>query len=126
MILGQHGPVELSSLTTFSISITCRKPLGMRYDDYIGDCCRSLAEINDAPTDADLVHFIDLKRLAEEIANTFGYNSSNSVGHYLRMDSVELSVKVFESRLHDLRRSFPSNSTCLCKKPSISPVSTPD
>ncbi len=125
MIFGQHGLVEISSLTTFSISITCKKPLGMRYDDYVGDCCRSLAEINGAPTDADLIHFIDLKRLAEEIANTFGYNSSNNVGHYLRMDNVELSVKAFESRLHDLRRSFPSNSTCLCKKHSISLVSTP-
>ena len=97
----------------------------MRYDDYVGDCCRSLAENHIAPADADLIHFIDLKRLAEEIANTFGYNSSNNVGHYLRMDNVELSVKAFKSRLHDLRRSFPPNSTCLCKKPSISLVLTP-
>ena len=87
----------------------------MRYDGFIGDCCRSLAEIKNAPTDADLIHFIELKRLAEEIASTFGYNSTNTGGHHLRMDNVELSVKAFESRLHDLRRSFPSNSTCLCK-----------
>lgn len=114
----------ISPLTIFSISMTSRKPISMRYDDYIGDCCRSLAEINNVPTDADLIHFVQIKRLAEEIASAFGYDSPNNNGGHLRMDNVELSIKAFESRLHDLRRSLPSNSACLGKKPNFRPVQT--
>lgn len=94
-------------------SVVCRKPISMKYDDYVGDCCRSLAETNNAPTDADLIHFIDLQRLAEEIASTFEYDSKNNEGRYLRMDNVDLSIKAFKSRLHDLCRCLPSNSSCL-------------
>lgn len=96
----------------------------MKYDDYVGECCRSLAETNNAPTDADLIHFVDLQRLAEEIARTFEYDSTNSESRYLGMDNVELSVKAFESRLHDLRRRLPSNSTCLGKQSNLTPLST--
>lgn len=81
----------------------------MKYDDFVGDCCRSLATSNNTPTDADLLHFIGLQRLTEEVASTFRYDSINE-GRQLRMDNVELSVKAFKSRLHDLRCSFPSNN----------------
>lgn len=122
LISGEDNPVLKAELErtyvgvyyiSSCISMTSRKPISMRYDDYIGDCCRSLAEINNVPTDADLIHFIQIKRLAEEIASTFGYDSPNNKGGHLRMDNVELSIKTFESRLHDLRRSLPSNSACL-------------
>ena len=82
----------------------------MKYDDFVGDCCRSLATSNNTPTDADLLHFVGLQRLSEEVASTFGYDSINNEGRQLRMDNVELSVKAFKSRLHDLRCSFPSNN----------------
>ena len=65
-----------------------------------------------APTDADLIYFVGLQRLAEEIASTFGYNSINNRNRRLGMENVELLVKAFKSRLLDLRRSFPSNSKC--------------
>ena len=96
----------------------------MKYDDYVGDCCRSLAETNNAPTDTDLIHFIDLQRLAEEIARTFDYDSTNNESRNLGMDNVELSVKAFESRLHDLRRRLPLNSTCLGKQANLGAVLT--
>lgn len=96
----------------------------MKYDDYVGDCCRSLAETNNAPTDADLIHFINLQRLAEEIASTFEYDSKNNEGRYLRMDNVDLSIKAFKSRLHDLCRCLPSNSSCLGKQSNLRPALT--
>lgn len=113
-----------SSLTTFSVSMVFRKSISMRYDDYVGDCCRSLAEVKNAPTDGDLIHFIGLQRLAEEIATTFGYDSITNEGRYLRIENVELSVKAFKSRLHDLRLSLPSNSRCLGKRPNLGWVLT--
>ncbi|KAF6227633.1 hypothetical protein HO173_012073 [Letharia columbiana] len=95
------------------VSLVNRKSISLRYDDSIGDYSRSLAEINHATTDADVIHFIGLQRLAEEIASTFGYDATNKKGRYLRLDNVELSVKAFKSRLHDFRHHLPSNSTCL-------------
>ena len=79
-----------------------RKPFGMRYDDYIGDCCRSLMESNLAPRDADLIYFVGLQRLGEEIASTFGYDSISNESRRLSTENVELFVKTFKSRLLDL------------------------
>ena len=114
MTLEQHDLVK-SSLTSSSSSMVCRKPISMRYNDYIGDCCRSLAKCGNASADVDLVHFINLQRLTEEIASAFGHDSINSEGGCLRMDNVELSVRAFKSRLHDLRHCLPSKSTFLRK-----------
>lgn len=85
----------------------------MRYDDFAGRCCRSLAEKNVAPTDADLIHFIGLQRLAEEIASTFAYDSPHIERTRLGLETIELSIKAFSSRIQELRRSFPSDSLCL-------------
>lgn len=91
------------------------KTISMRYDDFAGKCCRSLTENKYTSTDGDLVHFIGLQRLAEEISCTFDYDSASNDGRHLGLDTIELLVKAFASRLQDLRRSFPSNSTCLRK-----------
>lgn len=94
----------------------------MRYDDYIGDCCRSLTESYYAPRDADLTYFVGLQRLGEEIAVSFGYDSINNESRHYSTENVELLVKAFKSRLLDLRRSFPSNSKCFGKWPSARPI----
>ena len=99
-----------------------RKPFGVRYDDYIGDCCRSLVQSSYAPTDVDLIYFVGLQRLGEEIAITFGYDSINNESRRLSIEHVELFVKAFKSRLLDLRSSFPSNSKCSSKWPSARPM----
>ncbi len=92
-----------------------KKPISIRYDDFAGKCCRTLAETKCVSTDGDLGHFIGLQRLAEEISCTFGYDSVYNEGRQLKSETIELLVKAFGSRLRDLRCSFPANSTCLRK-----------
>ncbi len=103
------------SLIISSQSMVCKKPISMQYNNFIGKCCQNLAKTEIAPADGDLVHFISLQRLAEEISSTFGYNLSHNEGAHINVENIELLVNAFISRLHDVRSSFPSNSRCLCE-----------
>lgn len=102
--------------------MVCKKTISMRYNNFIGTCCQNLAKTDFAPADGDLVHFISLQRITEEISSTFGYNSTHNEGAHINLENIELLVNAFLSRLHDVRRSFPSNSRCLCEYPTISPI----
>ena len=91
-----------------------RKLICMKYNDQIGECCRCLAVAHDVPTDAVLTHFINSQRLAEEIASTLGYDAPKCEQLHSRVEIVELSVKAFRSRLHNLRGSLPSKGAAEC------------
>ena len=84
----------------------------MGYNDIIGDCCRSLAAANIAPTDKHLVHFIYLQRVAEDISSVFGYNSVSRQPQGISTQAIDLSVKAFKSQLHAVWQSLPADTAC--------------
>lgn len=68
--------VGMSCLSS-CLSMVNRKPVIMRYNDQVGKCCRSLATGSGTPSDNQLIHFVKLQRLAEEMALVFGDDPMN-------------------------------------------------
>lgn len=121
---GQSAPevkrafVGMSCLSS-CLSMVNRKPVIMRYNDQVGECCRSLATGSGTPSDTQLIHFVELQRLAEETALVFGDDPMNDERPWIGSEWADLLVKAFKSRLQYLRGLFPRDGVCL---PSI-PVS---
>lgn len=82
----------------------------MTFDDFAGQCCRSLAENHLTLMDPDVIHLIGLQRLADEIATTFQFDTANTTDRHVMSDHIGLSVKAMKARLHDLHRGFPTNN----------------
>lgn len=79
---GQSAPkvkrafVGMSCLSS-CLSMVNKKPVIMRYNDQVGECCRSLATGSGTPSDNQLIHFVELQRFAEEMALVFGDDPMN-------------------------------------------------
>ena len=81
----------------------------MRCSFALWDCARSLAAANTAPSDSQLIHFVYLQSLVEEIADSFGYINEESrrlltIGN---LESIEFRVNAFKNRLEQIRVSIP-------------------
>ena len=85
----------------------------MTYNNFIGDCCQALAIRKLAPLDADLYYLVELERISEQIATTFGYTSTHRSESQHTASSIQILVNSFKSRLDDLRASFPKDSSCM-------------
>ena len=95
------------------LSMINRKPITMKYNDQVGECCLSLATGNETPSDTQLVHFVNLQRLAEEIALVFEYDPPNDEKPRVGSERADLLIKAFKPRLQHLRDSFPQDGICL-------------
>ena len=91
---------------TASICIMLRKPNGMVYTSYIEQCCKKLAELSRAPTDAYLIHYIRLTRIAEEISTTFGYCAAE-VDLHSSHHRIQGTVQSFVTKAQDLEEEIP-------------------
>lgn len=88
----------------------------MKFSRCIEDCCLTLAERNELPFDSQLVHYVRLQRLAEEIGNTFGVGGHCEVGEAaIGLERAKLLVKAYQTQLRYLRDSFPTPHADLCK-----------
>lgn len=95
------------------LSMINRKPITMKYNDQIGECCQSLAAEKEAPSDNQLVHFVNMQRLSEEIALVFDNDPLNDEKPRIGSERADLLIKAFKPRLQHLRDSFPQDGTCL-------------
>ena len=98
------------------LSMVNRRPVTMKYNDQIGECCRSLARGSETPSDTQLIHFVELQRLAEEIALVFGNDPMNDERPWIGSEQADLLIRAFKPRLQYLRELFPEEGICL---PSI-------
>ena len=87
----------------------------MRYNTFIGESIRSLEASKLTPTDTALSFLIMLQKIHEEIVDAFGYNTSSGIKLSLGMESLLILVRAFQSRLVDLRLSFPADPACYRK-----------
>lgn len=90
-----------------------RKPITMKYNDRIGECCRSLATGSERPSDSQLIHFIELQRLREEIRLVLEDDPMNQERPWMGSERAELLIKTFEPRLQYLQGLFPQDGVCL-------------
>ena len=95
------------------LSMVNRKPVTMKYNDQVGQCCRSLATGNETPSDAELIHFVEMQRLAEEIAHVFEHDPMNDERSWIGSERADLLIKAFKLRLQHLRDLFPQDGICL-------------
>ena len=95
------------------LSMINRKPITMKYNDQIGECCQSLSTGNETPSDTQLVHFVNLQRLSEEIALVFENDPLNDEKPRIGSERADLLIKAFKPRLQHLRDSFPQDGICL-------------
>ena len=94
-------------------SMVHRKPITMKYNDQVGECCRSLAAGCETPSDTQLIRFVELQRLAEEIALVFGNDPMNDERPCIGSERADLLIKAFKPRLQHLRGLFPKDGVCL-------------
>jgi hypothetical protein len=92
-----------------------RKPGHLKYTDYVGECCTTLAEGNESPGDRLIPHFIRLQRLKEDVNVTFDYDDHEDLPP---MDAprIEGLVKSFNKQLAQLQETIPPeawNNTAL-------------
>lgn len=95
------------------LSMVNRKPVTMKYNDQVGQCCRSLATANETPSDAELIHFVEMQRLAEEIALVFEHDPMNDERSWIGSERADLLIKTFQLRLQHLRNMFPQDGMYL-------------
>ena len=93
-------------------SCTClvqRRPVIMKYCFALWDCARILAAANAAPADPQLIHFVSLQCLVEEIAEAFGYVNEESRRSLSisSLENIEFRVNAFRTRLEQIRVSIP-------------------
>lgn len=89
------------------LSMEHRKPVPMKYNDQVRQCCRSLATGSETPSDAELIHFVEMQRLAEEIAIVFELDPLNDERSCIGPERADLLIKTFKLRLQHLRELFP-------------------
>lgn len=84
----------------------------MKYSFALWDIARILAAENVAPADSQLIHFVSLQCLVEEIAEAFGYLSEESRRSLSisSIESIEFRVNAFRSRLEVIRVSIPQGT----------------
>lgn len=88
----------------------------MKFSRFIEDCCLTLAERNELPFDSQLVHYVRLQRLAEEIANTLGGGGHCEAGEAaIGLERARLLVRAYQTQLRYLRDSFPAPLAEVCK-----------
>lgn len=94
-------------------SMMYRKPITMKYNNQVGECCRSLATGSETPSDTQLIHFVELQRLTEEMALAFEDDPMNDERPGIGLERADLLVKAFKPRLQYLRDLFPKDGVCL-------------
>ncbi|KAI9744177.1 MAG: hypothetical protein M1818_002329 [Claussenomyces sp. TS43310] len=87
--------------SAFSLSIVFRKPVRMKYSNYMDDCCQLLAEANIAATDHLLSCFTHLQELAGDISDNFDHDGYLQLAPLSAM-RIDLLVKSFRKRLNQL------------------------
>lgn len=88
----------------------------MNISKYIEDYCLTLAERNELPFDSQLVYYVRLQRLAEEVRNTLGGGGYYKAGEAaIGFERARLLVKAYQTQLRYLRDSFPTPLAEVCK-----------
>ena len=95
------------------LSMLNRRPVTMKYNNQVAECCRSLAIGNETPLDSQLTHFVEFQKLAEEIALIFEDDPMNDERPWLGSERVDLLIKAFNPRLQYLRDLIPPDGVCL-------------
>ncbi len=98
------------------LSMVCKRAVPMKYNDQIGECCRSLATGSETLSDTQLIHFVELQRLSEEIALVFGDDPMNDERPRIGSERANMLIRTFKPRLQHLQGLFPREGVCL---PSI-------
>lgn len=88
----------------------------MKFSRCIEDFCVTLAERNELPFDSQLVHYVRLQRLAEEIGINLGGEGNGEVGEApVGLERSRLLVKAYQNQLRYLKDSFPAPLDEACK-----------
>lgn len=82
----------------------------MKFAKCIEDYCLTLAERNELPFDSQLVHYVRLQRLAEEVGNALGGG-----GAVIGLERARLLLKAYQTQLRYLKDSFPAPPAKMCK-----------
>lgn len=91
----------------------------MRYNELVGDQCLSLARESSKASDKVLIHLVHLQRVAEDISNVFGYETTQHRLPSMSVEGVALSVKAFEAKLDGMRSSLTLDAADSCKSTSL-------
>ena len=97
--------LSISMLIQIRISIAMRRPNAMRHSDYLEQCCISLAETKEIPTDTLIIHYIQLQKITDEVGTMFGYGDYGDEVS-LSPERIHLSVRAFMAKLHDLKYHY--------------------
>ena len=108
-------------------SAAFKKMESLRYTVHIDECCRSLEDSSEYPSDTRLVHLMRLRRIIEKMNQVY---CSDELDLTLGVQGpLGMYVKQLEGELHEARTALPSRlqqdskfllSVILCK------ISSPD
>jgi hypothetical protein len=98
-------------IAKFSTAVANQKPNLFPYSEYIESCAVSLKDELHVPSDADLIHYLRLIYIAEEIANTFNYSNGPENFSALSEERVKFCVREFDRQINITRAKLSPLST---------------
>jgi hypothetical protein len=90
-------------ITTFSTSIASRKPNPFPYSEYLETCALSLQNESHVASDRNLIHYLRLIYIAEEITDTFNYADRSDDFPVLSDERIKFCVKEFDRQVNKTR-----------------------
>lgn len=85
-----------------------RRPNSLRYNNWMGECVKYLQTSPAVlPSDRNLVAWVQLLKISEEIAVAFSFEDMNNIAS-LSDHQTQLMLKLYEERLNQWRRHMDS------------------
>jgi len=80
--------------------------LGLRYTDYIEQCCKDLSAARENETDLLIPYFIRIQRLADDVNLTFDYDDNQQLPEMDKI-RIESHLKSFNRHIGEAEQTFP-------------------
>lgn len=90
-----------------SYSHALRKVGTLKYTPYLEECALTLRRESSLPSDEILIHFVRLIHHAENVCDTFDYDSTHSVPH-IPEEQLQFYVRSFNATLDSITAQIPA------------------
>lgn len=90
-----------------SYSHALRKAGVLRYTPYLEECASTLRRESAVPSDEILIHYVRLIHHADDVCDTFGYDSSRDGMAHIAEPQIQFFVRSFNATLETIKADIP-------------------
>lgn len=90
-----------------SYSHALRKAGVLRYTPYLEECASTLLRERAVPSDEIFIHYVRLIHHAEDVCDTFGYDSSRDGMAHIAEPQIQFYVRSFNATLETIKADIP-------------------